>query len=193
MRIVSGRFKGREIVSPAKNIDLRPTTDRAREAIFDVIRPEVEGVCFLDLFAGSGAVGLEALSEGAKFVVFVENNAFAVRTIQENIRILNVKGETAIVRRDVFKFLQTYSNKEVDMRFRLVFLDPPYKARLCDKVLSALANFGCLDEQAIIVAECEIGEHVRDTYLGKFVIRKVKEKKYGRAVISYFVCSSKES
>jgi len=108
MRVVAGKYKGMQIISPPKNIKLRPTSDMVREAIFDVIRFDLIDTVFVDLFAGSGAVGIEAISEGARFVYFVESNKVAMETIKENVRRFNIQNQCKLFEIDVLNFLKHF-------------------------------------------------------------------------------------
>src|SRR5687767_13592950 len=122
MRIIAGEFRSRNIVSP-KGERTRPTSDRARESLFNVLAHSIdlEGAYVLDLFAGSGALGFEALSRGASNVTFVEHFLAAREAIEANVRALNVKERTTILKQDVYKWLP-----EAAGPFDLVFADPPY-------------------------------------------------------------------
>lgn len=189
MRVVTGKFKGQEIFSPPKSIELRPTSDRVREAVFDVLRFDIAGATFLDLFAGSGAVGIEAISEGASFAVFVEKNQVAVRTINANIRKFGIENKTLLLKEDVLRFLTLRKMPEVfrNTRFNIVFLDPPYASKLATQTLLALTEFNTLEEEAIIVAEHEEKEILKEEYSGSFALKRFKEKTYGKIVVSYFI------
>lgn len=193
MRVVSGKFKGQEIFSPPKSIELRPTSDRVREAVFDVLRFDIAGATFLDLFAGSGAVGIEAISEGASFSVFVEKNQVAVRIINANIRKFGIENNTLIIKDDVIRLLTQRKMPEAfgNSKFNMVFLDPPYASKLATQTLLALTEFDALGEQAIVVAEHEKKEILKDEYSGSFILSRFKEKIYGKIIVSYFIVSKK--
>lgn len=184
MRIVAGEFKGIEIISPPRHLTLRPTSDKVREAIFDVIRFDITGKIFLDLFSGSGAVGIEAISEGSKLAYFVEKNHEAVNTIFKNVKKFGIEKRVKIFKEDVFKFLQNFNE---DTLFDFVFLDPPYKTLLSSLTLEKLCFFKHLAEFAIVIAEHSMYEKLLDVYEGDFILRKFKEKKYGKIIVSYYV------
>ncbi len=153
MRIVAGIHKGRALASPKSN-DIRPTTDRVREAMFNILSHSIEGFTFaqarvLDLFAGTGALGLEALSRGAKFIQFIEQDATARGLIRSNAETLGATGQIKIWRRDATNL----SKLESIPPFNLVFLDPPYGKGLGDKALVELLNGGWLQEGAVVVLE----------------------------------------
>jgi 16S rRNA (guanine966-N2)-methyltransferase len=141
VRIIAGRFRGRQLKAPKAGA--RPTTDRTREAIFNLVaaRVDLDGARVLDLFAGSGALGLEAISRGAAHVTLVDNSAEALRAIRSNSLTLGVLDESRIVRGDVFRVLAAEKG-----RYDVVLADPPYDleaiARLPDLVLPLLSEGG---------------------------------------------------
>lgn len=160
MRIVGGQFKGRAIVAPAGR-DTRPTGDRAREAVFNILAhapwsPGVEGRRVLDLFAGSGALGLEAMSRGGAFALFVETDAAARGAIRDNIEALGLFGTTRIHRRDATDLGQKPAG--LGEPFDLVFLDPPYRKGLGEQALAGLRAGGWITTQALAVFECAADE-----------------------------------
>jgi 16S rRNA (guanine966-N2)-methyltransferase len=153
MRIIAGRFKGRPLVAP-KGALTRPTSDRLREALFNILVHggyQLAGAEVLDVFAGTGALGLEALSRGAAYALFVEERAAARAAIRENIEALALEGATKIFRRDGAKL--GAKPKGAGGPFSLVFLDPPYGKRLVPKALEGLREGGWLAAQAICVIE----------------------------------------
>ena len=155
MRIVGGKFKGREIVAP-QGRDTRPTSDRTRESVFNVLAhadwsPGVEERRVLDLFAGSGALGLEAMSRGAAFALFVETEVSARGAIRDNIEALGLFGNTRIHRRDATDL--GIKPAGLGEPFDLVFLDPPYGKHLGERALSCLSEGGWITPDAIIMLE----------------------------------------
>ena len=156
MRIVAGKFKGRAIVSPDGR-DTRPTGDRAREAVFNVLAHAewslgLEARRVLDLFAGSGALGFEALSRGAAFALFVETDAAARGAIRDTIEALGLFGVTRIHRRDAADL--GVKPAGLGEPFDLVFLDPPYHSGLGDAALARLRTGGWITPEALAVFEC---------------------------------------
>lgn len=155
MRIVGGRFKGRVIEAP-KGRSTRPTSDRARESLFNLIEhapwaPPIEEARVMDLFAGSGAVGLEALSRGASFCLFVETEAAARGTIRDNIDYFQFFGVTRLHRRDATSLGDKPAN--LGAPFDIVFLDPPYNKGLGEKALARLIRGGWVHEHSIAILE----------------------------------------
>ncbi len=152
MRIVGGRLKGRVLQSPSDS-EIRPTSDRLRETIFNILAhaygDPVIDAAVIDLFAGTGAMGLEALSRGARKALFVEVAGNARAIIRANVDMLGLGGETRIFRRDALKLGQAPPGE----RFSLAFLDPPYGQGLAEPALIALRDGGWLSANALIVVE----------------------------------------
>jgi 16S rRNA (guanine966-N2)-methyltransferase len=159
MRIVGGRFKGRALETPATRA-IRPTADRLREAVFNILHHAHDDICararVIDLFAGTGALGLEALSRGAAFVLFVEDDAAARALIRANVEALGAGGVTRIFRRDARKL----GDAPPGLPFTLAFLDPPYGLGLATPALAALAAGGWLAPGALCVIEEEAAAQV---------------------------------
>src|ERR1700754_2726332 len=160
MRIVGGQFKRRAIAAPPGR-DTRPTGDRAREAMFNILAhadwsPGVEGRRVLDLFAGAGALGLEAMSRGAAFALFVETDAAARGAIRDNIEALGLFGSTRIHRRDATDL--GLKPAGLGDPFDLVFLDPPYGKGLGEAALAKLAPGGWITPDALLVLEVGASE-----------------------------------
>src|SRR5215210_2262570 len=152
MRIVGGRLRGRALAGPGSD-RVRPTSDRLRETIFNVLAhaygDPVAGARILDLFAGTGAMGLEALSRGAAFALFVDDSAAARGLIRENVEALGVGGQSRLFRRDATRLGPAAPNAP----FSLVFCDPPYGKGLAERALAACAAGGWLTVDALIVIE----------------------------------------
>ncbi len=153
MRVVGGTLRGRPLATP-DDMSIRPTSDRVREAMFNILAHgiegfELEGARVLDLFAGTGALGIEALSRGAKYCLFVEEEAGARALIRQNVEAFGLTGVTKIFRRDATN-LGPASGRE---QHRLVFLDPPYGKGLAEKALASAAAGGWLAAGALCVVE----------------------------------------
>ena len=156
MRIVGGRFKGRTLQSPATQA-VRPTSDRLRESLFNILthwngRDAVAGSRVIDLFAGTGALGLEALSRGASFGLFVDDGSEARALLRENIQTLGLAGSTRIFRRDATKL-----GAVVTEPFTLALLDPPYAQGLAGAALESLESGGWLAPGALVIVEEAVG------------------------------------
>jgi 16S rRNA (guanine966-N2)-methyltransferase len=156
MRIVGGRLRGRALAAP-KSRAIRPTADRLREALFNILihayGDPVTGARVLDLFAGTGALGIEAISRGAEFALFVDAGAEARGLLRENVAALGLGGSTRVFRRDATKLGDAYPVEP----FSLAFLDPPYGLGLAEKALTSARAGGWLTPDALIVVEEAVG------------------------------------
>jgi 16S rRNA (guanine966-N2)-methyltransferase len=152
MRVVGGDLRGRSLAAP-KSQAIRPTTDRLRESLFNILAhaygDPIGGARVLDLFAGTGALGIEALSRGAAFALFVDDGAEARALLRENVATLGLGGTTRIFRRDATKLGPAHPIEP----FSLVFLDPPYGKGLGEKALASARDGGWLTQDAMIVVE----------------------------------------
>lgn len=152
MRVIAGQFRSR-ILKSLKGQALRPTSDYLRETLFNVLGPDVDGARFLDLYAGTGAIGIEALSRGADEVVFVENHPAAVKLIRENLALLKINSGTQIIAANAKEALDRLE-KYKTQAFDFVFLDPPYAAEAeYETVLSALGESDLVFDDSIVIAE----------------------------------------
>lgn len=179
MRIVGGRFRGRKLVAPADR-RIRPTADRVRESLFDMLasRQAIESLRVIDLFAGTGALGLEAASRGASFVLFVENSAASRGVIRENIEALGLGGTARIFRRDATSLGQAGT---MDC-FDVAFADPPYGKNLGERAALALARGKWLRPGATLVLEEAAANAPR--HLPDFELED--QRRYGDTTIGFF-------
>jgi 16S rRNA (guanine966-N2)-methyltransferase len=154
MRVIAGQYRSR-ILKSLKGLALRPTSDKLRETLFNVLGQEIAGAHFIDLFAGTGAVGIEALSRGAAGVVFIENHAPAAALIRKNLQLLAIRTGATVLSSDALRGLQTLAARDsAQPTFDYVFLDPPYAA--ADDYLRALrylASAAFLSPRAVVIAE----------------------------------------
>jgi 16S rRNA (guanine966-N2)-methyltransferase len=152
MRIVGGRLGGRTLAAP-KSQAIRPTSDRLRESLFNILAhgygDPIAGARILDLFAGTGALGLEAMSHGAAFALFIDDGAEARALMRQNVEALGLGGVTRIFRRDATRLGTVHPNDP----FGLVFLDPPYRKGLAEKSLASLRDGGWLASDAVVIVE----------------------------------------
>jgi 16S rRNA (guanine966-N2)-methyltransferase len=152
MRVVGGRLKGRNLASPSSR-DIRPTADRLRESVFNILihayDNPIEDARVLDLFAGTGALGIEAVSRGARFTLFVDNGAEARALLRNNVEALGLGGVTKVYRRDATNLGPAHPMEP----FSLAFLDPPYGKGLAEKALASLRDGGWLTPTALLVVE----------------------------------------
>lgn len=186
-RIIGGKWRGRKITFDDAQ-GLRPTTDRIRETVFNWLQPYIVQSLCLDCFAGSGALGFEALSRGAASVLFLENNAATVRNLKQNRDRLNTAGvptsAALIYRHDTLNWLQSpASDSRSTQRYDLVFLDPPFHSNLLEKCCVLLNNSDKLNENAIIYLE----HAVDDTPVLPDNWRCLKQKSAGQVAYKLFV------
>ncbi len=184
MIIGSGRLKGKSLSPLGKQPWLRPTSDKAREALIDMLRPLLDGARVLELCAGTGAVGIEMLSNGAAHVTFVDSDAKSVRLIRANVRLLSLEGGTTILKEDAVAAAARVRGDEVD----IVVADPPFESGLHERILETLAAH--LREEAdgcSIVMEHATRENLMTHYAGRLVhLVAYKEKRYGDITMTLF-------
>ncbi|MFH1846922.1 MAG: 16S rRNA (guanine(966)-N(2))-methyltransferase RsmD [Candidatus Omnitrophota bacterium] len=180
MRIIAGEHKGRRIKQP-KLDSVRPTKDRIREAVFNIITANIMNADVLDLFAGSGAYGLEALSRGAKKTIFVEKTKLVKRVLTENINSLGLEGESEVIEKDVFKYMELAG--ENNEKYDLIFADPPYNRDMARKTLIMVNRYDILNHSGTFVLEHHSNEDV-SRLIGDISI--YKKKIYGKICISVF-------
>jgi 16S rRNA (guanine(966)-N(2))-methyltransferase RsmD len=181
MRVIAGKFRSRRLRAPAGTAT-RPTSDRLRETLFNVVSTSVPGSVWLDLFAGSGAVGIEALSRGAEKVYFVESSDAAVRTIRDNLRSLEIDEGWQILDREALAALSQLETQNLSCDF--CFLDPPYRKRQdYEKILSFLSDSKLLAGNTLVIAEHDKHFDPGESF-GKLVRRRTL--KQGDAVLSFY-------
>lgn len=172
MRIIAGTARSLPLRS-LEGRDTRPTTDRIKETLFNIIQPGIAGSSFLDLFAGTGQIGLEALSRGARRAVFVENNKKACACIEENIRFTRFEKRSALLKMEATAALRSLDGKDT---FDYIFMDPPYGMDMEKEIFTYLAVSHLLNEDARIIAEASADTDF--SYLQELGFRIIKEKKY---------------
>src|SRR5699024_1817508 len=172
MRIIAGTLKSR-IIKPVQGKQTRPTSDKVKEAIFHKLGPFFEGGLALDLFAGSGSLGIEAISRGMDHVIFVENAHQAVRIIRDNTQKLNVESKSDIIKTDAFRALSIFSKQK--KQFELILLDPPYEKISYEKVLEAIKVNDLLAPNGLVYVEASGNQSIvyESTYY-----QQIYEKKY---------------
>ncbi len=183
MRIISGIARGRRLKTPARHQGrpqgkprIRPTSDRAREAIFNIIGSRVVNATVLDLFAGTGALGLEALSRGAGLALFVDQDREALALIAHNIGICAFSDRARIIRSDLTKGFFSVRQQAPGQRFDLVFIDPPYGRGVAARVLAQLAAADLVAPAGLVVAEDASQESLPDQVAG---LALVDQRRYG--------------
>ena len=150
MRVIAGSAR-RLLLKTIEGLDTRPTTDRIKETLFNMLQPQIPGCFFLDLFSGSGAIGIEALSRGAKKAVFIENNPKAAECIRENLNRTHLEEGALVLECDVIAGLRRLEG--INCRFDLIFMDPPYEMGLEKQVLEYLSSSPMVTEDTQIIIE----------------------------------------
>ena len=168
LRIVSGKYKNRKLIQPPKEIT-RATKDVAKEGLFNSLG-DLTNLTFLDAFSGSGNIGIEALSRGAKFVTFVDINKDAIQTIVTNLNVLGIKKEAEVIKGNFFNYINKFNKK-----YDIIFLDPPYKEEINFQLINELFNNNVIDNESIIIIERE--NSLDDELLNNFTVKTLK---YGR-------------
>ena len=185
MRVIAGKFRSRQLRS-LKGMALRPTSDRLRETLFNILSEHVAGSRFVDLFAGTGAVGIEALSRGAAETIFIERHAPATALIRKNLESLEIKSGARVLSVDALHGLELLE-QELERGPRLptiVFLDPPYgNTEDYDRVLSFLGFAVLLDDQSLVIAEHRKNFDLPET-IGN--LQRVRVLKQGDACLSFY-------
>ncbi len=178
MRVISGKHRGR-ILHEFKGKDVRPTSDRAKEAIFSILQNEINGASFLDLFAGSGSVGIEAISRGAGRVVFCDKEKFSCDLVKANLKLLKIEAEVLLTPA-LFGLNRFITRKE---KFDVIFLDPPYNTKLGVDAVEIIDKNKLITENGMVIFEYAEGEkhNINLENLVEFDTRK-----YGKAVFSFF-------
>jgi 16S rRNA (guanine966-N2)-methyltransferase len=185
MRVIAGRYRSRALKAP-RGMDTRPTSDRLRETLFNVVAPRTPDSVWLDLFAGSGAIGIEALSRGARHVYFVENDKKSVRAIRQNFEALGIDDGFEILMGDVVTALRALDQRQIACS--VCFIDPPYAQHAAYiQTLTALAGSHLLVPDSWVIAEHD--KHFDPG--GQFgPLRRFRELKQGDAVLSFYQLAS---
>lgn len=180
MKIIGGEFRGRKLKT-LKSVKMRPTPMRVKEALFNILGNRVVGSSFLDLYAGSGQMGIEALSRGAKEVIFVDNHSSALRLIHTNLGFLYSGKGLKIPRNNVLRAIGNLSREK--KRFDIIFLDPPYKSDLVRNTLQVLAKSDILKTTTLVIAE-----HHKFLALDKEIgsLERVRQERYGDTVLTFY-------
>ncbi|QUH26228.1 16S rRNA (guanine(966)-N(2))-methyltransferase RsmD [Serpentinicella alkaliphila] len=180
MRVISGKAKGLKLIPP-NDMKVRPTTDRIKEAIFSSIQGYIDGSVILDLFAGTGSLGIEALSRGSSKAYFVDSSKESIKIINDNLGSTKLKDDAEVLFMDAKLAIKKLARD--DVKLDIIFLDPPYREALIESIIIDLVDNNLVKENTIIIAEHEIelalSEEIKSFY-------KFKEKKYGKIIISFY-------
>jgi 16S rRNA (guanine(966)-N(2))-methyltransferase RsmD len=180
MRVISGSLRGRNIKGDKIN-GTRPTMDKIKQSLFAMIQNDVRDSICLDLFAGSGSLGIEAISNGASFAYFVDKNKVAYETIKDNLKTFKIDDQTNVLLYDYMKALLYFKNN--DIKFNLIFLDPPYKQNLISEILTFIDENDLLYDKGQVICEFS-DEHLEETYGS---LKVIKERQYGDKTIKIYV------
>jgi 16S rRNA (guanine966-N2)-methyltransferase len=179
MKIIAGEYKGRIIEMPK---DIRPTLDKVRGALFEILKGRIEGAKFLDLYCGSGAVGIEALSRGARKTAFIDNSHSCLSVLEGNLAKLGVsQGLYGIYNKDCMKALDLFQPS--GERFDIVFMDPPYNKDMAKNTLIKLSSCDILTPNAVVIAEIFKKECLPEK-IG--ALNKIRTYKYGDTLLEFF-------
>lgn len=185
MKILGGELKGRRIEMP-KGIDIRPTSDKVREALFNIIKEKIVGASVLDLFAGSGAFGIEALSRGAQETTFVDIERRCIDRIKKNIGRLPIDAQKIrIYRDDALRAIKKLGDSKI--RFNIIFLDPPYYKEWIKKCLISLDRYDILNNPSLVICE-----HFKKDIMPEEVghLGMVRQSRYGDTVLTFYINSN---
>lgn len=177
MRVITGKAKGVQLKTPDGMLT-RPTAERVKEALFSVIQFDIPGARVLDLFGGTGQLGIEALSRGAEEAVFVDQRREACALIRENLRRTRLDGQASVVQLDYLSYL-----KEGRGAFNLIFLDPPYAEVFLENALKRISEIDILVNGGIIIVERPLGKEFPGDFPG---LERSKDYKYGKTLITFF-------
>ncbi len=184
MRIITGEYRGRKIEAPFGD-DVRPTSDKVKESIFNMLMYDVADAYCVDLFAGTGNLGLEALSRGAKHCLFADNDRTSISFIKKNIMTCGATEKSRVIAGDYMKALRSLTQKA-----DIFFIDPPYASSLYVKSLEAIQSLDLLSDEGIIVTEHDKQEIMPDR-VGSLV--KFKEKRYGKILVSMYCVDGEDA
>jgi len=163
------------LLKTTPGLDTRPTIDRIKETLFNILGPDIPGSMFLDLYSGSGSIGIEALSRGASYAVFVDNNSKAVDCIDYNLEHTNLKEDALVLKKNALAAINELAIKKYV--FDIVYMDPPYKAGVEEETLSALFNAGIINENTLIIIEADKNNTLDFIENTSFEITRIKEYK----------------
>ncbi|MGM9948445.1 16S rRNA (guanine(966)-N(2))-methyltransferase RsmD [Floccifex sp.] len=182
MRVISGKARGKKLIAP-QGMHTRPVTDQIKEAIFNSWQFKVNGCRFLDCFAGSGSMGIEAISRNASYTVFIDNDKNAIQTIQTNLKGCHFDSELySVIQDDIFQVLPALDSKK--QPFDIIYLDPPYTVdEIFIPVMEAMAKTHLLKEDGILAIRTKKEKELPNSFSS---LEKIKQKKYGISMVHYY-------
>jgi len=180
LRIISGEFRGRKL-EKLEGMDIRPTSDRVKESLFNMLGARVAGCSFLDLFAGTGGIGIEAYSRGAQQVVFIDESAKSIKVLKSNLEKLKVEESVEVYNTD---YINAINRLAMDQRkFDIIFIDPPYLKDFEKNALLHISEHGLLQDDGIVVVEHDIQDKMPEN-AGSLDIQR--QKKYGNTMLTFY-------
>jgi len=182
MRIIAGSLRGKKIKS-LPGLATRPLLGRIRKSLFDILGDKVAGAFFLDLYAGSGSVGIEALSRGARHVLFVEKEAQLTRLIRENLRRCGLEEKAEVLEMDVLNFKKEEGKSFLPEQFDLIFAGPPYKLNLVRDTLEKIAKLRLLGKKGWVICQHHFKEKVPEK---KGFLSLFRKERYGKTILSFY-------
>lgn len=180
MRIISGIAKGKSLSAP-RGKGIRPTSDKVKEALFDILRERVEGAIFLDLFAGTGGIGIESLSRGAEMAVFVEKNRAFLKILKGNLLSSSLISQADVYLTDAVEFIKKMNT--LKRRFDLIFVDPPYHTGDVKRIFLCLSSLDIINENGLIIFE-HFHKVKLDKSIGNLIL--YREYIYGDSVLTIY-------
>jgi 16S rRNA (guanine966-N2)-methyltransferase len=190
MRVITGEYKGQRLAS-VKGADIRYTSDRVKESLFSILGDAVQGTRFLDLYAGSGGVGIDAISRGAESVAFVDLNPSCIRTVSANLArcgLLPNPPRIVILKMGMSRAMEYF--RRHNMRFDIIFLDPPYRLGLVEKSLQEISACGILSIDGEVIAEHDVREESPER-VGMLIM--TRQKRYGTTFLSFYALARDEA
>ncbi len=177
MRVITGKARGVALKTP-EGLQTRPTADRVKEALFSILQFDIPNCDILDLFGGTGQLGIEALSRGARSAVFVDAGEAAVKLIKENLKRTKLESQAVVIKSDYLSYLKTARQK-----FDMIFLDPPYAEVFLENALKCISEIDILRDNGIIVCERPLGKDLPYEFPG---LTRSKDYKYGKTLITLY-------
>lgn len=180
MRVITGIAKGRKLFTP-KNNRVRPTTDRIKESIFNIISDRIDDCFFMDCFSGTGSMGIEAASRGAHEIYLIDNHKESLQVINKNIKITGFNENMHVLPMDIFRGLEYLKDKKI--KFDIIFMDPPYNLNIITQCIEEISNKDLLNDNGIIIAE-----HDKNYLLNEQIgnIRVIDARNYGNSSITLY-------
>lgn len=180
MRVISGNLRGTKLYT-LEGQNTRPTLDRVKESLFNIINFEVRNSTFLDLFAGSGAIGIEAASRGAKKIIMCEKSKEAANIIKKNLEKTKLQGQVELYNMDFKDMIKNKLNEKLD----IIYLDPPYKTNFAYESAKLILEKGLLKEDSILIIETDEEQNVENSFQ-KLDLEEFDKRKYGRAYLIFY-------